>query len=319
MASLSWAATIASDFFTEALDTAFSSHTPSPSGTSWTQFDATNPKVIGATDNAMVGEAGTSNIRTAKETTTIGDDDMDVSATTTINNTSTTHSTGVSGRVASTDTGESNAYWARRIGAASGTTYQLDKTVAGVTTTLGTYADAAANTTSQTIKLSIRTGAKTVSVDGTDRISSADDSLTGNNFAGVVGSRDDPRLDDFLSESVASTGAAQVIQLPTWLRDLFQRNPKSAYADDGLAVAYYESSVIGLGTPDDTRRPKDIPKGCKGWVLLYDHGNEMEYKVLADPDVQASMPITCLKTKTSLSSECTFTIATKGEAKIDGR
>lgn len=202
---------------------------------------------------------------------------------------------------------------------------KLDKVVATTRTELGSYdANIGSGDVPETVKLEIRTAAKKVYQNGVERISSTDDVLTGNNFAGITSQRGTVRGDNFLSESVDAPpagGAAQVIIVSDFLRWF---EPALAYADDGLIVGYYTSPVIGTGKADvngnsDPRRPRDLPRGMKGWVLLYDHGDTMEYKVLAEPEVHASMPITSRKLRTTLSDECRARMSERGEGKIDRR
>lgn len=310
---LCFGATVASDSFTEAVDVFIELHVPSPTGTSWTPDELLNTTVVGATDNVQPEDSAS--IVIAREGTDVGDDDMDVSVDITMNTNNSAHRAGCAARIAGADL--INYYQVYAVGN-SGTvrTINLEKTVAGAVSSLGTYdLTTVANTDVTTLKLEIRTAAKKVYTNGTERISTADDSLTGNNFGGLYGRNTSPRIDNYLCESVgaAAATAPQIIQLPKWLESAV------AYADDGLCVGYYESRVIGTGRIDDPRRPKDIPAGAKGWVLLYDHGVSMEYKVLAEPDVLASIPVIACRTRASLSQVCLNRIFERGEPSIDRR
>ena len=197
----------AQDTFTEASDTNLTDHTPD-TGTGWTTdiSDETELRIIAADDelalsSAMIVGEG------AREDTDIGDDDMDVSSTlrTTLSGTDN-RLTIVSGRIPSGTFDALNAYIvdAKTQGTDS---YRLQKKVAGSVTVLGAYG--VIPTSGDIVKLEIRTAAKKVFLNGTERISSVDDSLIGNQFAGLV-NRGAPtidwRLDDFLSEDVGVAG-----------------------------------------------------------------------------------------------------------------
>ncbi len=203
--------TKAQDTFTEASDTNLTDHTPD-TGTGWTTdvSDEAELKIIAADDELELDEAMGGG-EGAREDTDIGDDDMDVSATlrTTLSGTDN-RVIMVSGRIPSGTFDGQNAYLVD--GKTSGAdVYRLNKRVAGSVTALGTYGTIP--TSGEVIKLEIRTAAKKVYIDATERISSTDDSLTGNNFAGFV-TRGSPditshwRLDDFLSEDVAAAVSA---------------------------------------------------------------------------------------------------------------
>lgn len=316
-ASPSWAATIAQDTFTELLDVDLLDHTPD-TGTGWDTDTQADLDVFGLlTDNVGVA-SGSTNIRAARETTTIGDDDMDVTLDCVLNSVATNNSGGPTGRIPDTVNGSANRYQAKLVGDATTVDVELEKVVASTTTSLGTYDLNAASTDTVTLKLEIRTAAKKVYVGGVERISSVDDSLTGNNFSGIGVLRSNFRGDNYLSEDAAAAATRRVILISS-IKSFLSSLLPSVYADDGLTIGYYRSDVIGDGSEINPRRPKDIPAGAKGWVLLYDHGDEMEYKVLADPLIHATMPVTSIKTKLTLSKQCRDVITQKGEAKIDGR
>lgn len=209
-------ATTAQDNFTEASDTNIESHTPSPTGTSWTPATTGDTKVIGSTDSVQPRSGA--NECFVREGTDIGDDDMDVSADVVLNTTNSGHRAGIAGRYASGS--HNNQYQAYAQGSAA-TTYDifLFKNIAGVRTQLGTYALTVASTAEVvTLKLSILTATKKVFTNGTERISSSDDNLTGNNYAGLYGRNSSPRIDNFLSESVSAS-----IQPPRSMHQFRQR------------------------------------------------------------------------------------------------
>ncbi|HYE74846.1 MAG TPA: hypothetical protein VEF04_16015, partial [Blastocatellia bacterium] len=197
-------ATKAQDTFTESSNTFIESHTPSPTGTGWTPSTTSDVTVLEASDDVRISAGA--NIRSAREGTDVGSDQMDVSADVVIASTSSAERIGVTGRYASGN--HVNHYRALGQGATTVTrTILLTKQVAGADTALGTFTLTIAETSAvTTIKLEIRTAAKKVYTNGTERISSADDSLTGNNFAGIYGRGSVARLDNYLSESVSSTG-----------------------------------------------------------------------------------------------------------------
>lgn len=194
-------ATVAQDTFTEAADTALSAHAPDI-GTGWTtvtpMFVAFT--VLAATDRL---EASEKDAGGARENTSVGSDNMDVSFTL------VTPPAGVkgglaAGRIPSGVFDAKNGYYI--VADKVNNKWELHKLVADVTTLLGTYV--ATPAAGDTMKLQIRTAAKKVLIASVERISSTDDSLTGNFFAGLltgrVGADDKWVLDDFLSESVAA-------------------------------------------------------------------------------------------------------------------
>jgi hypothetical protein len=88
----------------------------------------------------------------------------------------------ICGRMA---TGAIDLYMARFL---NGSGYQLYKAVGGTFTNLGTYSGdgtTLTNNSSHTIKLEIRNAAKTVYVDGTSRLTSADNVVTAAGKAGI--------------------------------------------------------------------------------------------------------------------------------------
>ena len=305
-----WAATIGQDTFTEASNTNLENHTPD-TGTSWSVDATAEFLVLGASDD-LQENAARDNF--ARETTDIGDDDMDVSTDTTINSTSNARRAGVIGRIPTGESGVANGYHAYRRGEASGTSYRLDKIVTSVTTNLGSYSDAAANTVSQTIKLEIRTAAKKIYVDATERISSTDDVLTGNNFAGIVMEEKVPRMDNWLSESV--TTAARRI----WLLNRLERwLVETVAADDGRTVEWYVSAICGVGTPLDPRRPCVVDTyRLENWVLQTETPTQMYLRVLDSPTAHV-LRTTDRTEEARLPDEVKTAMLQRGTSRIDRR
>lgn len=205
-------ATKASDTFTEASDTDLKDHTPD-TGTGWDTDGDTQPEVEGSSDQLQHHNNSTPDC--GREETDIGDDDMDVTMDCYLGDDQDNRRCGVTGRVASTEAGEDNAYWGYLQGDdAGGMNAVLDKVVSSSTTNLSSSSvmfDPLTDTVE--VKLEIRTAAKKVYLDSMEELSSSDDSLTGNNFAGVIISRQDPRGDNFLSESVGAPPASNLITL----------------------------------------------------------------------------------------------------------
>lgn len=192
--------TIGQDAFTAGSDENLESHTPDV-GAGWSVEVATKFQVRGSTDDV---DHTASAIEHARKGDDIGDDDMDVTGVCKCANASA-RIAGVTGRVASGSF--NNCYEAYLNGDGSAVDVFLFKNIAGTRTQLGTWNGNLTNNTEYTVKLEIRTAAKKVYVNGTERISSSDDSLTGNNYAGIVmngsaGGNSQTRVTSFLSESI---------------------------------------------------------------------------------------------------------------------
>lgn len=199
-------ATVAQDTFTESHNKKLSQHTPDV-GTGWTT-DLTsewNMTVIAASDHVDCASAVDAGFG-AREDTDVGDDDMDVSLTISADVPSFGVQCGAAGRIPSGAFDGDNAY-AIEI---SSSQYELFKRVGGTPTSLGSWGTAPA--VGDTQKLEIRAATKKVFVNGTERISSTDDSLTGNSYAGILTPSGNPvdnvTYDDFLSESVAAAAVS---------------------------------------------------------------------------------------------------------------
>lgn len=210
-------ATVGQDLFTEAADTELSVHTPNV-GAGWTvEAGATTFTVVASTEE--LGKDATAHY--ARKGDDIGGDIMDVTADVKSSATSARRSQ-VAGRMTTADF--NNAYKGGTQADGSLIDYALDKEIGGTITNLGTYNANDPVDTYKTVKLEIRTAAKKLFVAGVERISSADENLAGNKYAGVFmlasASASTTRLDNWLSESVAV--------LPPLLR-----RPQFLYAEEG--------------------------------------------------------------------------------------
>ena len=132
----------------------------------------------------------------------VGDDDMDITCDTRLHSTESTRRMAVAGRLPGGTSGSSNYYRSMRTAGSGQSTYDLVKRVSSVETNLGSYVDGNAASTSQVMKLEIRAAAKKVFVEGTERISSTDENLVGNQYVAIATSRELARMDNFLVEDV---------------------------------------------------------------------------------------------------------------------
>lgn len=194
-------AVVKQDTFVDTANVQLQNHIPTPSGTGGWDTD-TDPRLeIGAANDLRI-DSETSH-KFGRETTSIGDDDMDVSLDVQLNNASANqHKCGPSGRIPNTENGSANGYHLWLVSKGTGGDLELVKRVASVETSLGTNSFGGSVATPFTLKLEIRAGAKKGYIDGVEKISSSDDSLIGNTYAGVNGLRNAWRADNFLSESV---------------------------------------------------------------------------------------------------------------------
>ncbi len=265
-----YAATIGSDAFTGADGDDLQAHTPN-TGTSWDTDAAAVPDIQG---NRIA--SSNNNLRSGRLTDTVGDDDMDVTLIANLSGgaDASNNSMGPAGRCAATERCHSaqNAYQCYiEYVDASGADLFLRKFVAGVETAIASYNANLSTSTDHTLKLEIRTAAKKCYVAGVERISNADDVLTGNNYCGLIGEDAEPRGDDWLCESVGAAAKfwPMVIGLiPT------------AHADE-KPPAQYESDVCGDGKPEGTpRHPCVVDKyGFKNWSLQKEEGGKMYVNV----------------------------------------
>jgi hypothetical protein len=229
--------TVVYDSFTEAGDTAITSHTPE-TGTGWTEvYDSstatTNAQVIASSGIVRAGsdENNVGQAYTAQPAPT--GVDQDISITLRALNTDTgTKPVGIFGR----RTDNSNFYHVQILSNAHAEpSVKLWKFVSGVATELGSYdATLAVN---DVIKLEIRDATKKVYINGIERISSTDNALTnagtwGIYFGDFNGAGDGAHLrmvwelDDFLAEEPGGSGATWAAIEDTKLTGLAKNTTK---------------------------------------------------------------------------------------------
>lgn len=205
--------TKASDTFTGGGTTNLTDHTPD-TGTGWTERTAGHMEVSGGT---VVITGNNRQLQVSREDTDIGDDDMDVSLTLKAAPIISEDNTdfGPAGRIPSgAFNGRHHYRGVAKVISDTSLLFELIKRIDTTETSLGTHADDPA--VNDVLKLEIRTGAKKLFVNGVEKISSTDDSLTGNNFAGIAARADFPyKGDDFLSEDVAVGGVIIAVPLAT--------------------------------------------------------------------------------------------------------
>jgi len=225
-------ATVAQDTFTDTSGTLLANHTPDI-GTGWTISGAAGGEDPDIQSNQL-RMGGWEGPEYAVEGTDIGSDEMDVSARTWLTSTESTRTIRVTGRLPSATANAANMYLGRRVSGSGQTIYTLRKRVGGSESQLGSYTDGNAPGTQQVMKLALRTDAKKLYVDGTERISSPDESLTGNRFAGLGGGRIESRMDDWLSEDVPP---------PTGPDAFAQRQPREDWLLRTHRVAEHQGSA----------------------------------------------------------------------------
>ncbi len=207
-------ALLAQDTFTVGVDTVLESHTPDI-GTGWSVETAAKLTCDAAGDYCYANQANNTR-HWGREGTSIGADAMDVTVDILVNNVNNNRFCGPAGRMTTANWG--NQYNAEAQGGGIGgnvqLTYFLFKAVSSVRTQLGSWADTSTNNgaSTHTVKLEIRTAAKKVFVDGIERISSADDSLAGNHYAGLTGQRLEAQMDNFKSESVNDPLPSKILE-----------------------------------------------------------------------------------------------------------
>lgn len=204
-------AIIASDNLVEASNTFLENHTPSPLGTSWIVSFSTDMTVLAGSNNLKFTNG--SNTNTARETTTIGTDQMIVQAEVAVNSSTSTREGGVAALM-----GNSSNYYAAFLRGNAATTYAvlLVKNVSGTTTTLvSSNYTVSSNAAQIPIKLIALTSSKSVYLanSSTVFISAVDTAITATNFAGVYGQNNQPRLYLFMSQS--SSGGAVAAKVDT--------------------------------------------------------------------------------------------------------
>jgi hypothetical protein len=163
-------ATFVNDTFTDSDGTDLSAHTGEV-GATWAYNGTDNSGTYLITTNRAHASAGSS--RTAIYASGApASAEYDVQATITIV-AGTNHISGVAGRM---NISTSHYYIAAYHNTAD--QWELRKSIAGVTTILGTWAESLGVGDSRTVKLEIRDAAKKLYVDGIERISSADNAIT---------------------------------------------------------------------------------------------------------------------------------------------
>ena len=202
--------TVASDTFTEAPNTLLENHTPDI-GTSRTVKQTSELCISATLDQLRISENGPCSgvsgdffaPNGAREDTDFGDDDMDVTVDVIIQEFGGPHRGGPAGRIPAGTFDARNMYYV--VFDDGQGRWELHKIVAGTDTTLGFWAETLVLNDVRTVKLEIRTATKKVYIGGVERISSTDDSLLGNNYAGLYGEADEadngPGFDNFLSVS----------------------------------------------------------------------------------------------------------------------
>ena len=317
-----WAATIGQDAFTGTDGTDLDDHTPDAGG-GWDIDVQAGPQI----NSNRCGGDGNSR-RAGRITTTVGDDEMDVSGTFNMNNDGADASEYAcpAGRIPDGEDGVENSIGIKSVGDGASVDLELISVIASVESSLGTANTDFSDTADIRMKLSLRSSDFKVYADEgttatTEQISyTASDLLSGNNFGGLSTADNESSLDDFLLESVAA-GAyiPQIIKLLDFIESI-------AHADDGLVTGYYRlpvqtSTVGGIttrkaeGLPSNTLSPSEYA----GAVVLYNHGDTMEVKIRASAAVHATMPIGSVRTALTLSSECKEAMNPKGEGRINGR
>jgi hypothetical protein len=216
------------DTFTEASNTALTSHT-SDSGHSWSAQTDTMT-VLGGVGYVGGGSAITTAFQISSATPGAAEYDVTIVCQHTAN----AGNEGSLGRRTA-----SNTYYTTYC--ASGTV-QLDKVVSGVSTNLGSWAGGLANGVDYTSKLEIRDAAKKVFIDGVERISSADNAITA---AGAVGIR--ARSTGFLNSIVAEDttgGGGHEVAIGT-----------ATETDTAQPIAARKAKAAGQATETDTAPP----------------------------------------------------------------
>jgi len=204
-----YAAQIALDHFTEASDTDLADHISDSPGANPSWVQSGGGMVVEADEDEYRGNTSTK--RYARHTADVGDDDMDITAE--VKSTvESTRAMGVGGRIPSGEDGSSNAYYCFLVGDdGTGVDLEMEKVVAGSTTSLGTNDFNGTEGTFYTTVLKLRTASQVCSLDAVDKITTTDSDLTGGQFGGIRAVRNDDnnRLDDFLLESVSAGGATR--------------------------------------------------------------------------------------------------------------
>lgn len=175
-------ATFVSCNFTDSAGTDLNAHTPEGTGDTWTRNTvvSSNPAVVTAAGRAranIAGGAAADAIYYASGTPATNEYDVECDI---VQRTSIAVAVGVYGRLSTT---QNTGYCAFHNG--SGNTWTLGRFANGTFTSLGTFAQTLTNDQAYHLKLEIRTATKKVYIDGVERISSTDDTLTTTGLAGI--------------------------------------------------------------------------------------------------------------------------------------
>lgn len=197
-------AVFVSDAFTDTDTTALQSHT-GETGATWTEHanELGNDATIVSNQCKHIGSSGVSYYASG----TASSNEYDVEATN-IAATSASIGTGIYGRLL---TSALTGYLAW--GAGSTTLY---KVTAGAFTSLGTYASAWAS--SDAIKLQIRSATKKIFINGTERISSANNDHTGTGNAGIRFYGAGGILDAFVATDLSGGGGG--VSIPVLMKNM---------------------------------------------------------------------------------------------------
>jgi uncharacterized protein (UPF0333 family) len=193
----------AQDAFTEGSETFIEDHTPDL-GTSWSVPSQGAETWLVSSKESNTANEKSGSVNAVRENTDLRNDEMNVILKvklTAIDD--PTKWGGPAGRIPSGTFDGNNMYCARLIGNPDnlGADVELIKVIDGVKSSLGIYDANIAIDNWVIIKLEIRTSAKKVYINGVERISSTDNSLTGNTYAGIRARTDVAIMDDFLSET----------------------------------------------------------------------------------------------------------------------
>lgn len=195
-------ATLATDTFTEASDTALESHTASGGGT-WAKHVnfATGATVLGATDRVEGTSSSATSIYYHSATPPVAEYDVTVTV-----NMKSGYGDSLSphnGIIARVDTSATTFYQVYFNSSAATDTLELLVTNAGASTTLGTYTWSPTANTDYTIRFEVKDATKKVFLNGTERISSVNNDVTA---AGKIGirCRSYGRVDNYSVTYVAS-------------------------------------------------------------------------------------------------------------------
>jgi hypothetical protein len=206
-------ATAVYDSFTDAPDTLLPSHTPDTGGV-WTKHPSFTADLAISNANRCRQSTASSGAALYYNAKDPGADNYYVQAQfNIITNTSGYDALCVAARISAS---VNTCYFARWDSTTNG--WQLYKTVSGTSTLLGSYAISYSPGEQHTGRLTLGTSSQVVTVDGTDRISATDSSITARGYGGirqgnggVVGSdTNGVHLDDFYLVNALVTGGAKV-------------------------------------------------------------------------------------------------------------